>query len=221
MRLHEYETKALLARHGLPVPRHLVASTPAEAREAAERLGTRRFVVKAQVRAAGRGMAGGIKLVDTPREAEDYAESILGTRLVTRHTSAEGLEVERVLVEEQCDVARELYVGLSIDEHGTGIRVTAFADGGMDLERVEREMPERIIRSSFDASSVDAPAQCRVIASAIGLRGDRVERFTSILISLARCLVEEHLECMEIDPLVITGRGDFVCLDAQLSDRRG
>ena len=217
MNLHEYQAKALFARYGMPVPNNLVATTPAEAREAAEKLTTDKVVVKAQVHAGGRGKAGGVKLVDTPREAEDYAESMLGTNLVTFQTDERGQPVNSVLVEETCDIADELYLGMVIDRASRRAVVMASTEGGMDIETVAHETPEKILKAEIDPLVGVMPYQCRELAFGLGLKGDQIKQFSKLLTGLGKCFVEQDLALVEINPLVVTGSGDLVCLDGKIN----
>ena len=147
MNLHEYQAKALFKAYGMPVPNNIVATTAADAKKAAEKLTTDKVVVKAQVHAGGRGKAGGVKLVDTPNEAEDYAASMLGTNLVTYQTDAKGQPVNTILVEETCDIANELYLGMVIDRASQRVVVMASTEGGMEIETVAHETPEKILKA--------------------------------------------------------------------------
>jgi len=217
MNLHEYQAKALFARYGMPVPHNLVAATPAEAREAAEKLSTDKVVVKAQVHAGGRGKAGGVKLVDTPREAEDYAKSMLGTQLVTIQTDAAGQPVNTVLVEETCDIANELYLGMVIDRASQRVVVMASTEGGMEIETVAHETPEKILKQELNPLVGLMPYQARELAFGLGLKGDQIKQFGKLLAGLCKCFVEQDLALVEINPLVVTGAGDLVCLDGKIN----
>ena len=217
MNLHEYQAKALFARYGMPVPNNIVATTPAEAREAAEKLTTDKVVVKAQVHAGGRGKAGGVKLVDTPREAEDYAESMLGTNLVTFQTDERGQPVNSVLVEETCDIADELYLGMVIDRASRRAVVMASTEGGMDIEAVAHDTPEKILKAEVDPLVGVMPWQCRELAFGLGLKGDQIKQFSKLLTGLGKCFVEQDLALVEINPLVVTGAGDLICLDGKIN----
>lgn len=217
MNLHEYQAKALFKEYGMPVPNNLVASTPQEAREAAEKLTTDKVVVKAQVHAGGRGKAGGVKLVDTPREAEDYAQSILGTNLVTIQTDANGQPINTVLVEETCNIANELYLGMVIDRASQRVVVMASTEGGMEIETVAHETPEKILKATLNPLVGVMPYQCRELAFGLGLSGAQIKQFTSLLTGLCKLFVEKDLALVEINPLVITGEGDLICLDGKIN----
>jgi len=217
MNLHEYQAKALFKQYGMPVPNNLVATTPAEARAAAEKLPTEKVVVKAQVHAGGRGKAGGVKLVDTPREAEDYAESMLGTQLVTIQTDAEGQPINSVLVEETCDIADELYLGMVIDRATQRVVVMASTEGGMEIEKVAHETPEKILKATIDPLVGLMPYQCRELGFGLGLTGAQIKQFGALLSGLTRLFEEKDLALVEINPLVVTGAGDLVCLDGKIN----
>jgi len=217
MNLHEYQAKALFKQYGMPVPNNLVATTPAEARAAAEKLATEKVVVKAQVHAGGRGKAGGVKLVDTPREAEDYAESMLGTQLVTIQTDAEGQPINSVLVEETCDIADELYLGMVIDRATQRVVVMASTEGGMEIEKVAHETPEKILKATIDPLVGLMPYQCRELGFGLGLTGAQIKQFGALLSGLTRLFEEKDLALVEINPLVVTGAGDLVCLDGKIN----
>lgn len=217
MNLHEYQAKALFAEYGMPVPISRIAGTPAEAREAAEALSTDKVVVKAQVHAGGRGKAGGVKLVDTPREAEEYAESMLGTQLVTIQTDAKGQPVNTVLVEETCDIANELYLGMVIDRASQRVVVMASTEGGMEIETVAHETPEKILKAELNPLVGVMPYQCRELAFGLGLKGAQIKQFTQLLSGLCKLFVEKDLALVEINPLVVTGGGDLVCLDGKIN----
>ncbi len=217
MNLHEYQAKALFKTYGMPVPNNIVAGTPAEARQAAEKLTTDKVVVKAQVHAGGRGKAGGVKLVDTPREAEDYAQSLLGTNLVTIQTDADGQPINTVLVEETCNIANELYLGMVIDRASQRVVVMASTEGGMEIETVAHETPEKILKATLNPLVGIMPFQCRELAFGLGLSGQQIKQFTSLLTGLCQLFVEKDLALVEINPLVITSEGDLICLDGKIN----
>ena len=217
MNLHEHQAKALFREYGMPVPNNLVASTPEEARQAAEKLSTDKVVVKAQVHAGGRGKAGGVKLVDTPREAADYAESMLGTHLVTIQTDAGGQPVNTVLVEETCDIADELYLGMVIDRGSQRVVVMASTEGGMEIEEVAHETPEKILKAALNPLVGLMPYQARELAFGLGLKGDQIKQFGKLLAGLCKLFVDKDLALVEINPLVVTSGGDLICLDGKIN----
>ncbi|PID63045.1 MAG: ADP-forming succinate--CoA ligase subunit beta [Gammaproteobacteria bacterium] len=217
MNLHEYQAKELFKAYGMPVPENRTATTAEGAREAAEALSTEKVVVKAQVHAGGRGKAGGVKLVDTPREAEDYASSMLGTNLVTYQTDAAGQPVNTVLVEETCNIANELYLGMVIDRASQRVVVMASTEGGMEIETVAHETPEKILKATINPLVGVMPYQCRELAFGLGLEGDQIKQFTKLLSGLVKLFHEKDLALVEINPLVITEEGDLICLDGKIN----
>jgi succinyl-CoA synthetase beta subunit len=217
MNLHEYQAKALFAQYGMPVPNNIVAATPAEARAAAEKLTTNKVVVKAQVHAGGRGKAGGVKLVDTPAEAEEFAKSLLGTNLVTFQTDANGQPINTVLIEETSNIASELYLGMVIDRASQRVVVMASTEGGMDIEQVAHDTPEKILKAELNPLVGVMPYQCRELAFGLGLEGAQIKQFSVLLTGLCKLFVEKDLALVEINPLVITKEGDLICLDGKIN----
>jgi len=217
MNLHEYQAKALFKEYGMPVPNNIVASTAEEARLAAEKLATDKVVVKAQVHAGGRGKAGGVKLVDTPREAEDYAKSMLGTSLVTIQTDAAGQPINTVLVEETCNIDNELYLGMVIDRASQRVVVMASTEGGMEIEQVAHDTPEKILKAELNPLVGVMPYQCRELAFGLGLEGGQIKQFTQLLSGLCKLFVDKDMALVEINPLVVTTDGDLICLDGKIN----
>lgn len=217
MNLHEYQAKALFKAYGMPVPNNIVASSAEETRLAAEKLGTNRIVVKAQVHAGGRGRAGGVKLVDTPREAEDYAKAMLGTQLVTGQTIGAGQPINNILVEEACDISSEFYLGMLVDRTSQRIVVMASTEGGMDIKEVARQTPEKVFRFTIDPLVGVMPHQCRKLAFALGFNAEQVTQFTQLLTGLCTLFVNKDLALVEINPLVMTPGGDLICLDGKIN----
>ena len=217
MNLHEYQAKALFKEYGMPVPNNIIASTAEEALAAAEKLTTDKVVVKAQVHAGGRGKAGGVKLVDTPREAADYAKSMLGTQLVTIQTDASGQPVNTVLVEETCNIDNELYLGMVIDRGSQRVVVMASTEGGMEIEEVAHDTPEKILKAELNPLVGIMPYQCRDLAFGLGLKGAQVKQFTQLLTGLCKLFVEKDMALVEINPLVVTKEGDLICLDGKIN----
>ncbi len=217
MNLHEYQAKGLFKEYGMPVPNNIVASTAAEAKKAAEALTTDKVVVKAQVHAGGRGKAGGVKLVDTPAEAEEYAKSILGTNLVTIQTDANGQPVNTVLVEETCNIANELYLGAVIDRASQRVVVMASTEGGVEIETVAEETPEKILKAEINPLLGVMGWQARELAFGLGLEGGQIKQFTKLLTGLVNLFVDKDLALMEINPLVVTAEGDLICLDGKIN----
>jgi succinyl-CoA synthetase beta subunit len=216
MKVHEYQAKALLAGSGVPVPRGEVAETPARAREIAAALGGR-VVVKAQVHAGGRGKAGGIKLADDPPAAEAAAGQILGMRLRTPQTPPEGIEVRRVLVEEASAVARELYVAATLDRaRGTHVAMASEA-GGVEIEEVAAQSPGKILREWAHPALGLQPFQARRLAFGLGLAGEPFKQGAALIQRLFACYLAKDCSLAEVNPLVVTGDGRVLALDAKLN----
>ena len=215
MKIHEYQAKRILAERGVPVPRGSLATTPDEAEQAARDLGGR-AVIKAQVHAGGRGRAGGVKLVDTSEEARAAADAMLGSRLVTPQTGAGGVPVRSVLVEEIIEVERELYVGMVIDGAALGAVVMASDAGGMDIEEVAEQTPERILRAPVDPMLGFLPYQGRTLAYQLNLAGGLVRQAGTIIERLYAVFDENDCSLAEINPLVVTRDGRLLAVDAKL-----
>ena len=216
MKVHEYQAKELLARYGVPIPRGRVAATADEAEAIARELGVP-VAVKAQIHAGGRGKGGGIKLADTPEQTREVARQIIGMRLVTHQTGPEGRLVQRVLVEEQLAVARELYLGLVID-NSIGLPLLMASDaGGVDIEEVAAQTPERIHKTPVDPTVGFQPFQGRQIALALGLSGDLLSPAVQIMAGLYRCFLENDCSLAEVNPLVLTGDNRLLAADAKLN----
>lgn len=204
----------------MPVLESFVASTPAEALDAASRLSTGQAVVKAQIQAGGRGHAGGVKLVDTPREAADYAESILGTRMITQQTGDDGQAVNSVLVEEICDITRELYLSVVIDRGTRHMIITTSAEAEIDIEGLVRETPPRTVDAELDSQGALNADQSAELANRLGLQDIQATQFSALLTSLFRLLREKELTQIEIDPLAITREGNLICLHPKIHTGR-
>ncbi len=217
MNLHEYQAKQLFAEYGLPVSRSATADSAAEAAATTGNLGGERWVVKAQVHAGGRGKAGGVKVVNSAAEARAFAEHWLGRNLVTYQTGAGGQPVNRILVEECVEIESELYLGSVVDRSSRRIVFMASTEGGVDIEKVARETPEKILRAGIDPLTGPQPFQGRELAFRLGLKGAQVKQFTSIFMALARLFRELDLSLLEINPLVITKQGELNCLDAKIN----
>lgn len=217
MNLHEYQSKELFRNYGIPVPNGKVAFSADEAIAAAESLTTATVVVKAQVHAGGRGKAGGVKLVNSAAEAGEFAGSLLGTNLVTFQTDANGQPVNRILVEETCDIATELYLGAVLDRSKRRVVIMASTEGGVEIEKVAHETPEKILKATINPMVGIMPYQCRELAFGLGLSGDQIKQFTKLLTGLGKLVVEKDLALVEINPLVITGSGDLLCLDGKIN----
>jgi succinyl-CoA synthetase beta subunit len=217
MKIHEYQAKAILAKFGVPVPRGEVVVKKDEARAAAQRLGANVVVVKAQIHAGGRGKAGGVKLAKSPDEASNYAEQILGMKLVTPQTGEEGRIVRRLLIEEGLDIKRELYLGVLVDrEVGAPIFMVSAA-GGMEIEEVAKDNPEAILRETIDPTVGFQPFQARKLAFGLGLTAEQVSAAVPFFQSLYRAFVETDASMIEINPCVVTGDGKMFALDAKVT----
>ncbi|KTC94378.1 ADP-forming succinate--CoA ligase subunit beta [Legionella erythra] len=217
MNLHEYQAKQLFARYGLPVPNGQVAYSVDEAVKAAEQLSTPKWVVKAQVHAGGRGKAGGVKLVSSKDEVAAVAQSLLGTRLVTYQTDAKGQPVNAVLVEETCDIGRELYLGAVVDRSSRRVVFMASTEGGVEIEKVAHETPEKIFKVIMDPLVGIMPFQCREIGFKLGLNDEQIKQFTQLMMGLGKMFVECDLSLLEINPLVVTKGGQILCLDGKIN----
>ena len=217
MKIHEYQAKAILARHGVPVPRGEVAFSPNEAAEIASRLGGGVVVVKAQIHAGGRGKGGGVKLAKSPEEAEKLARQMIGMTLVTHQTGPEGRVVGRVLVEEGLKIARELYLSLVLDRASGKPVMMASAAGGMDIEEVAEKTPEKIVRVYIEPGVGLVPFEARQIGFAIGLDGPQAIKFIKLATSLYEAFVSTDASLIEINPLLVTEGGDLLALDAKMT----
>ncbi len=216
MNLHEYQGKALFAEYGLPVSVGQAVDTPDAAEEAAKAIGGDKWVVKAQVHAGGRGKAGGVKLVDSPAEARAFAETWLGKNLVTYQTDANGQPVSKILVETCTDIADELYLGAVVDRSTRRIVFMASTEGGVEIEKVAEETPEKILKATIDPLVGPQPYQGRELAFKLGLKGQQVKQFVNIFNGLAVLFKEKDLALIEVNPLVITEEGNLHCLDAKV-----
>jgi succinyl-CoA synthetase beta subunit len=214
--IHEYQAKAILDKFGVPTPKAEVASTAAEAKEIALRIGGR-VVVKAQVHAGGRGKVGGVKLVNSPEEAEEVAASLLGTRLVTNQTGASGVPVEKVMIAETLDIKDELYISIVIDGDIGAPLVMASTEGGMDIEEVAESTPEKIFRVAGDPLIGLTTYHARDIALALGVPAKSVRATTKLITDLYNVFVENDCSLVEINPLVITEDDQVFALDAKIN----
>lgn len=217
MNIHEYQAKQVLGSFGVPVPRGFVAFSADEAVAAAEKLGGPVWVVKAQIHAGGRGKGGGVKVVKSIDEVRAEATRILGMTLVTHQTGPEGKEVGRVYIEEGSDIARELYLSALVDRATSRISFIASTEGGMDIEEVAEKTPEKILTISVDPASGISGHHGRQIAFALGLEGEQVKQANALIANLYQAFVEKDMSLLEINPLVVTGAGDLICLDAKVN----
>jgi succinyl-CoA synthetase beta subunit len=216
MNLHEYQGKQLFAEYGLPVSKGIAAQTVQEAIAAADVIGGSRWVVKAQVHAGGRGKAGGVKLVSSKAEIEAFSRQWLGKNLVTYQTDAKGQPVSRILVETCTDIDQELYLGAVVDRGTRRIIFMASTEGGVEIEKVAEETPEKILKAVIDPVTGAQPYQGRDLAFKLGLKGVQISQFVSIFMGLAKLFKEKDLELLEVNPLVITNEGNLHCLDAKI-----
>lgn len=217
MNLHEYQAKEIFRHYGIPVPAGQVAASAEEAAAAAKALGGPVWVVKAQVHAGGRGKAGGVKLardLDTVRAA---AQAMLGTRLATKQTGPEGLPVGKVYVEAGSEIAREIYLSLTLNREKGRIAMIASSAGGMEIEEVAEKTPEQILSVTVHPASGFQPYQARELAFGLGLSGDQIKQFQSIALALYRLYLERDASLVEINPLIVTRAGSLVALDAKIN----
>ncbi|PGR39950.1 ADP-forming succinate--CoA ligase subunit beta [Bacillus cereus] len=217
MNIHEYQGKAVLRSYGVSVPNGKVAFTVEEAVEAAKELGTDVCVVKAQIHAGGRGKAGGVKVAKNLDEVRTYAESILGTTLVTHQTGPEGKEVKRLLIEEGCDIKKEYYVGLVLDRATSQAVLMASEEGGTEIEEVAEKTPEKIFKEYIDPAVGLQGFQARRIAFNINIPKELVGQAVKFMMGLYRAFIEKDCSIAEINPLVTTGEGKVMALDAKLN----
>ena len=216
MKIHEYQAKEIFARYGIPVPQGAVAASAAEARSAAERFGGR-AVVKAQVHAGGRGKAGGVKVTLSLDDAETTAQAMLSGSLVTNQTGPEGVPVDQVLVEELADIAKEMYLALTVDRVERRPVMLVCSSGGMDIEEVAATDPDSIHTEPIDPVLGLMPFQSRRIARMLGLEGAAASAAPAVLGSLYQVFVENDCTLVEVNPLIVTGDGRLVALDAKIS----
>jgi succinyl-CoA synthetase beta subunit len=216
MNLHEYQSKKILAGYGVPVPEGRVAASAAEAQAAAESLGGKLWVVKAQVHAGGRGKAGGVTLARDIPAVRSAAAAMLGQRLTTKQTGPAGLPIERVYVESGSEIERELYLSLTLNRERGRIAVVASAAGGMDIEEVAEKTPEKILAITVHPVAGVQPFQCKQLAFGLGLKGKQIEQFQAIVLGLYRLYQERDASLIEINPLIVTKSGALMALDCKL-----
>jgi succinyl-CoA synthetase beta subunit len=217
MNLHEYQAKQLFAEYGLPVSTGIAVDNGPDAKAAAEKIGGDKWVVKAQVHAGGRGKAGGVRLVDSPAEAQAFAEEWLGKNLITYQTDANGQPVSKILVESCTDIAQELYLGAVVDRATRRVVFMASTEGGVEIEKVAEETPEKILKAIIDPMTGAQPFQGRDLAFRLGLNSGQVKQFTSLFLGLAKLFEDFDLALLEINPLVITAEGNLHCLDGKIN----
>ena len=217
MNIHEYQTKDLLKHYGVPVPPGRVVHTDAQAATVAEEIGGSRWVVKAQIHSGGRGKAGGVRVGNSIDEVRVIADEIIGTNLVTHQTGAEGRLVRRVLVEQASNIVREYYVGLIIDRATRRITLVASAEGGVEIEVVAKQTPERIVKEVIDPAVGLLDFQCRKVAYKVCLKGALLPQAVKVMKGLYRCMRDNDAIMAEINPLAIVDNGQLLALDAKMT----
>ena len=217
MNLHEFQGKALFAKYDLPVSNGKVIYEAEDALKACRDVGGSKWVVKAQVHAGGRGKSGGVKLVDSPDDAIEFAKSWLGKRLITYQTDSNGQLVNSILIEECTDIAKELYLSAVIDRDSQRVVFIGSSEGGVNIEEVAKKTPEKIIYEAIDPLCGAQPFQARKISKVLGLNAEQTKQFTPMLKNLMKLFVEKDLSLLEINPLVITNGGNLHCLDAKVN----
>ena len=216
MNIHEHQAKELLRDFGVAVPNGIAAFSVDEAVAAAEQLGSDVTVVKAQIHAGGRGKAGGVKVVKAVADVKAEAERLLGSTLVTHQTGPAGKEVQRLYIEQGCDIGRELYLSMLVDRGSSQVTIIASTEGGMDIEAVAAETPEKILTVSIDPATGLKPHHVRSIANALGLSGDTAKQASGFLSGIYKAFTQLDASLVEINPLVVTGSGDLLALDAKM-----
>ncbi|OOG23589.1 succinate--CoA ligase subunit beta [Thioalkalivibrio denitrificans] len=217
MNLHEFQAKALFREHGIPVPEGVALDSASGVDSAVKTLGGDAWVVKAQVHAGGRGKAGGVRKVDGVEALRQAVQDLLGGRLATHQTGPEGLPINHVLVESLTDISRELYLSLLVDRARRRVAIMASAAGGMDIETVAAETPDKIVTLHVDPAAGFMPYQGRRVAFALGLEGPQVSALVKLLSRLYTLFLESDASLVEINPLVVTGSGDLIALDAKIN----
>ena len=217
MNLHEYQGKALFKEYGLPVSKGIVITDSNDAHKACREIGGSKWVVKAQVHAGGRGKSGGVKLVNNPDEAKEFAQNWLGKRLVTYQTDAKGQLVSSILIEECTDIDKELYLSAVIDRGSRKITFIGSSEGGVNIEEVAEKMPEKIIYEEIDPLCGPIGFKARKISKVLELNPDQTKQFSKMFNGLVNLFIEKDLSLLEINPLVITSGGNLHCLDAKIN----
>lgn len=217
MNLHEYQAKDLLKEYGLPVPKGVTAHTVDEALIAAKILNSKQWVVKAQIHAGGRGKSGGVQVANNKEQLEEITRTLLHTRLVTYQTDQRGQPVNEILIEEVCDIGRELYLGAVIDRSTQRVVFMASNEGGVDIEQVAQDTPEKILKMMMDPLVGIMPYQCRTLGFQLKLTDSQSKQLTKIMVNLGKLFIDYDLSLLEINPLVITKAGDLLCLDAKIN----
>jgi succinyl-CoA synthetase beta subunit len=216
MNIHEYQAKAVLAQFGVPVPRGFPAFSPAEAVKAAKDLGGPVWVVKAQIHAGGRGKAGGVKVVKAIEDVEKEAKRLLGSTLVTHQTGPKGKQVNRVYIEEGSGIDKEFYLSMLVDRGSSRVAIVASTEGGMDIEQVAHDTPEKIITITVDPVGGVMPFHVRGLAKALHLDGDLAKQLAPLVTNLYKAFTQQDMSLLEINPLVVTKDKKLICLDAKV-----
>jgi succinyl-CoA synthetase beta subunit len=216
MNIHEYQAKAVLREFGVPVPRGIAAFSPAEAVKAAIELGGSVWVVKAQIHAGGRGKAGGVKVVKSVDEVKKEAQRMLGSTLVTHQTGPHGKEVGRLYIEEGAAIAKEFYLSLLVDRETSRVALVVSTEGGMDIEKVAHDTPDKIVTFSVDPVTGILPYHARRVAQVLGLGPDQQKQANALIAALYKAFTEKDMSLLEINPLILTKDGKIVCLDAKV-----
>ena len=217
MNLHEYQAKALFKAYGMPVSNSEVIQKADEASPAADKIGGSQWVVKAQVHAGGRGKAGGVKLANSKAEVTEYAEGMLGKNLVTYQTDANGQPVHKVLIEAASDISRELYLGAVLDRATRRVVIMASTEGGVDIEKVAAETPEKIHKIIVDPMTGVMPYQAREAGFKLNLTPDQIKQFTKLMLGLGKMFTECDLSLVEINPLIVKTDDNLLCLDGKIN----
>ena len=217
MNIHEYQAKSLLKKYGVATPNGFVAWTPEEAVEAAQKLPGPVYVVKSQIHAGGRGKGGGVKVVKSLDDVKSEANRMIGMNLVTHQTGPQGKDVTRVYIEDGCDIKRELYLSVLVDRAASRVTFMTSTEGGMDIEEVAESHPEKIHKLSVDPASGISSFHARKIAYGLQLEGDQVKHFTKFVTALYKAFIDLDADMLEINPLVVTGKGEIIALDAKMS----
>lgn len=217
MNLHEYQAKQILQAYRLPTPKGDVAWNGDDALSIIDKLGGNKWVIKAQVHAGGRGKAGGVKIVSNKEDVLRAVQGLIGTRLVTYQTTEQGQPVNSVLIEEPCNIDRELYLGAVIDRATKRITIMASTEGGVEIEKVAHDTPEKILKVHVDPLIGVQPFHCRQLGFKLGLSLEQIKQFTHLLLGLGKMFVENDFSLLEINPLVVTKEGQLLCLDAKIN----
>src|SRR5712671_6947822 len=217
MNIHEYQAKAVLAKFGVPVPRGYPAMSVADAAKGAKELGGPVYVVKAQIHAGGRGKAGGVKVVKSIEDVEKEAKRLLGSTLVTHQTGPKGKVVNRLYIEEGSAIDKEFYLSMLVDRESSRVAIVVSTEGGMDIEEVARERPEKILTFAIAPATGIMPHHGRLVAQALRLTGDLARQAEGLLAKLHAAFVAKDMSLLEVNPLVVTKSGQIICIDAKIS----